>query len=351
MLHVFLDSNVCFTDPFMDKNIHNRLLIELAERGLIDLYVSEVVKQEIINNFESELINYFGDIRKGENKITKLIRQHDKSPIEWKNTLEEFVLKLEDHFDELENYGWIEILPYPNEILPELVTRSIKRIKPFSDRKMEFRDAIIWFTYVGYVKDNHFIDKGYFITNNTEDFMLNGRIHPDLLRDSTDLIFYKSAQDFIQNCEEVNQLQKTLTLVKWVENEDLNNSPELILDMIHDHSFQHVFEECWDYVSKYSQRIPTNYGPDADALEVTDIQLLKVTHLKVEVVLDHVIVTGYLDVEVEFDVNMNDYIHESYHDAFVKIGSDSVILSIEFTLTVNQDMKADWLDIVQIDQV
>lgn len=56
MLRVFLDSNVFFTDPFMEKNIHNRLLFELAEKELIELYISDVVKQEIINNFEKELI-------------------------------------------------------------------------------------------------------------------------------------------------------------------------------------------------------------------------------------------------------------------------------------------------------
>jgi hypothetical protein len=40
-MNVFLDSNFCYTDPFMSKNIHNKLLLELAEGGHITLYMSE----------------------------------------------------------------------------------------------------------------------------------------------------------------------------------------------------------------------------------------------------------------------------------------------------------------------
>lgn len=353
MLSVFLDSNILYTDPFMEKNIHNRLLLELAEKELIAIYVSDVVKKEIINNFEKKLQEHYDEIKRAESKITKLLRQHDRLPFEWKETVEEYVIKLEDHFQELEDYGYVEIIPFSNDILPELVERSIKRIKPFSEKKMEFRDAIIWFSYVNYVKTRHYktIKQAYFITKNTDDFILNGEIHPDLQQDSTDFIFFKTPQDFIQNCEEVKQLQKTLKLVNWVEDEDLAHSPNLILDMIEDHSFQDIFDSCWDYINHYSSRVPTRFDPDAEHLDVTDISLKRVSYLNVEVVLDHVIVTGYLDVDVEFDVSQTNYLYELEGDEFIKIGSDDVKLTIKFTLTVDQDKKVEWLDIDDIEQV
>jgi hypothetical protein len=353
MLHVFLDSNIFYTDPFMDKNIHNRLLMELAEKELIGIYVSDVVKKEIINNFEKKLKEHYEEIQKAETKITKLLRTNERPPIEWKETIDEYVEKLEYHFEELESYGYIEFVPFSNDILPELVERSIKRIKPFSDRKMEFRDAIIWFSYVNYVKSLHYnpIKQAYFITKNTADFTLNGEIHPDLQQDSTDFIFYNTPQDFIQNCQEVKQLQKTLELVNWVEYEDLANSPDQVLYMIENHSLNKIFDTCWEYVNDYRNGVPTKFDPDADYLEATDLILLKVSDPKVEVILDHVLVTGYLDVEVEFDVSQNNYLHEPYHDEFVTIGTDDVKLCIEFTLTVNQDKKVELFDIVEIERI
>ncbi|WP_243300482.1 PIN domain-containing protein [Bacillus litorisediminis] len=352
MLSIFLDSNVCYTDPFMNKNIHNRLLLELAEKELITICISEVVKKEIINNYEKELVKYFDEIKKGENKIIKLLPQYDSSPIVWRETIDQYIAKLENHFEELEDYGYIEIIPFSNDMLPELVERSIKRIKPFSERKMEFRDAIIWLSYVNYLETRQFITKpAYFITKNTEDFTLNGEIHPELKLDSTDFIFYKTPQDFIQNCGEVKQLQKTLNLVNWVGDEDIANSPNLILEMIEDHSFQNIFESCWDYVNDYTSRIPTRFDPDAEYLEATDISFLKVYNLNVEVILDHVIVTGYLEVNVDFDVSQTNYLFEPLEEDFIKIGSDQVKLNIKFSLTVNQDKKVEWLDIVDIEQV
>ncbi|MCM3619776.1 PIN domain-containing protein [Sutcliffiella horikoshii] len=353
MLSVFLDSNICFTDPFMEKNIHNRLLIELAEKELITIYISDVVKKEIINNFEKKLAEHYEEIRKNESKITKLLRPLESPPFEWKETVEEYVIKLKDYYEELEDYGYVEFIPFSNDILPELVERSIKRIKPFSERKMEFRDAIIWFSYVDFVKKPRLnsIKPAYFITNNTEDFTLNGEIHPDLQQDSTDFIFYKTPQDFIQNCEEVKELQKTLALVNWVEDEDIANSPCHVLSMIEDHSFQDIFDASWDYVNNFTSKIPTIYDPDAEYLEATDISLNRVSKLDVEVVLDHVIVSGFLDVEVEFDVSKTNYLFfEPGEDEYVKIGSDEVKLRINFTLTVNQEKKIEWLDIVEIEQ-
>jgi hypothetical protein len=334
----------------MEKNIHNRLLIELAEKELISLYVSDVVKKEVINNFEKKLKEHYEEIQKGENKITKMLRPMDRPPIEWKQTVEEYVAKLEERFQELEDYGIMEFIPFSNDMLPELVERSIKRTKPFTEKKMEFRDAIIWFSYVDLLNYRIHLKNAYFITSNTTDFTENGKIHPDLQRDCTKFIFYKTPQDFIQNCEEVKQLQKTLKLVQWVEDEDLAASPNMVLNMIESRSFDYIFFDCLDYIGDYRNHVPTKFDPDADYLEATDISLLKVTDLNVEVVLEHVIVTGYLDVEVEFDVNKNNYMYEPYRDEFVKIGSDIVILSIKFTLTVNQDKEVELFDIDEVNQ-
>ncbi|MFB5284472.1 PIN domain-containing protein [Peribacillus sp. Hz7] len=353
MLHVFLDSNVCFTDPFMEKNINNRLLIELAEKQLITLYMSEVVKKEVINNFEKELTKQFEEIQKYESKIKKLLRDYDRPPIEWTNTVQEYVHKLENHIEELEDYGYLEILEFDNNMLPELVERSLKRKKPFTEKKQEFRDAIIWFSYVQYVKPRvGRLGPCYFITNNTDDFTLNGEIHPDLQDDSTNFIFYKNAQEFIQNCPEVKELQKVLALVNWVEEEDFERHPNEIVDLIAwQNTIDKVFDECWDYVYNNSHRIPVDYETyDRVKLEATDITLKHGNNVKVEVVLDHVIINGYFVAETEFEVSQYNPCWEPGDDDFFYLGTDTIDLKIDFTLTINQDKKIQDFEINYIEQ-
>ncbi len=57
---------------------------------------------------------------------------------------DEEIMKLFDsYFEKLQSEGLIHTVHYSNDILPELIRRSIYRIKPFTESKQEFRDAII----------------------------------------------------------------------------------------------------------------------------------------------------------------------------------------------------------------
>jgi len=355
-MHVFLDSNIVYTDPFMNKNIYNKLLIELAEKEFITICVSEVVKKEIINNFEKEVSKFYKGIQKYEGKIKAMLRENEQPPFEWKKTVDEYVIKLKDHYDELEDYGIIDVLEFDNDILPELLDRSIKRKKPFTDKKQEFRDGIIWLTYVNFVnKRERFIGPCYFITKNTSDFTKNGEIHPDLQEDSTAFNFYNNTQEFFQHTEEVKQLQQKLELVNWLEEEDLDNNPEQVLDLLEDQCHDQVFEEVWNYLDTHSERIVTKYHyemePDFVEFEfdTTSIELIDAVDIKVEIVLDTVIFSGYLDVEAEFDVNFANPMWEPGEDEYHQLGSDTISLSMEFALTININKKIEHLDLYDID--
>ncbi|SFB20502.1 protein of unknown function [Lentibacillus halodurans] len=355
-MNIFLDSNVVFTDPFMNKNIYNKLLLELAEKDFVTIYISEVVKKEIINNFEKELSKYYKEIEKSEVKIKKILRENERLPFDWKVTVGEYVLKLKEHYEELEDYGLINVLDFDNNILPELVERSIKRKKPFTDKKQEFRDGIIWLTYANFTKARErFIGTCYFITNNTSDFTLNGEIHPDLQEDSTAFIFYKNTQEFFQNTDQVKQLQKTLNLVNWVEGEDFENSPQVVLDLLEEQCCDEIFEEVWDYLHMYSDRIFTKYHYEMKPdyvdfeLDATSIELIDVGDINVEVVLDTVVITGFLDANIEFNVGFLNPTWAIEEDEIQNVGSDSKPISMDFTLTINQDKKINDLDLDNID--
>lgn len=340
----------------MTKNIYHKLLLELAEKEFITIYISEVVKEEIINNFEKELSRYYKEIEKSVNNIKKILMGKECLPFEWKETVEGHVFKLREHYQELEDYGLINVLDFDNDILPELVERSIKRKKPFTDKKQEFRDGIIWLTYANFAKvRERYIGTCYFITNNTSDFTLDGEIHPDLLEDSTAFTFYKNAQEFFQKTDEVKQLHKTLNLVNWVEDEDFENNSQEILDLLEAQYYDKIFEKVWDYLDLYSDRIFTKYHYEMKPdyvdfeLEATNIELVDAGDIKVEVILDTVIITGFLDINAEFDVGFPNPLWELEGGEIRNVGSDSAPMSMDFTISINQDKKISDLDLDNLD--
>jgi len=350
-MYVFLDSNFCYTDPFMQENLYNRILIELAEAGHIALCMSEVVRKEILNNFEKELRKHYEVIENNKNKLMqKYIRRTDGSPFEWKITVEDYLNKLGDRLSELEDNGIIEIIPYSNEILPELVERSIKRIKPFSESKLEFRDAIIWLSYVEFVK-SHEIDCCYFITSNTEDFYKNEKLHPDLEKDSTVFVMYKNAQEFIQKSKEVKDLQKVHKLEKLVEEIDYPNNPHLIMAMLEQHQyFNEIYNYCSSYLLNHPHSIPLEVETfETEWLEMSSMDYKKVEYIEVETVLENIIVTGYVVVETYFEVNERNPGYEPGDEEFLHMGSDEVDLSVKFSINLNEDLEIVDLDIHDIE--
>jgi len=69
---------------------------------------------------------------------------------------------------------------YKDEYLKEVINRSIKRIKPCSEKGEEFRDSLLWLTllYIAEASENKMI---VIISNNIKEFASdNGSLHPKL---------------------------------------------------------------------------------------------------------------------------------------------------------------------------
>ncbi|USK78971.1 PIN domain-containing protein [Peribacillus frigoritolerans] len=344
MIHVFLDSNASYTDPFMQKTIHNRLLLELAQNEHISLYLSQVVRDEMLNNYERQLTKHFETIEDKEGKIKKLIADDDSIPFQWNQTIEAYVEKLDEYLNELEDDGVIQVLPYSNDFLPDLVERSLKRIKPFSEKKLEFRDGIIWFTYVEYVEDNN-IDHCYFITKNKADFMQNGELHPQLKEDSDAFTLFETPKDFSES-DAIQGLQRTLD---WVEEQDFPNNPDTIKSLLEGQCFDTVYEACSSYVLDNSHRIPLQIDTfDSEWLELYGISFKYASDIEVKVLLDTIIVSGLVEIEASFEINDRNPTYEKGDEEYFHFGSGETDLLIQFSLTIDQDLDIEDFDIDDI---
>ncbi|WP_181170546.1 PIN domain-containing protein [Priestia megaterium] len=112
----------------------------------------------------------------------------------------------------------IEIVGYDNSILPELVNRAVNRIKPFTEGKQEFRDAVIWLSYALLAKERK-LENCLLITGNTTDYCSkNKELHPDFLKDSERFTIYKDAYTLVE-ADNMKEFKEEYELTKLQINE------------------------------------------------------------------------------------------------------------------------------------
>lgn len=186
-MNIFLDTTVFYDDPFLKKP-HIKNLIKICKQNNFTIFVSNIVLLETSRHYENKIISHFNNYIKAKNflETDTSIYFLDKE-IDLEYTFKKSLERFNDYY---QNHEQIKILEYDNEILPELVHRSIHRIKPFSENKQEFRDAIIWLTYSKFAEKHH-LEECFFITNNSSDYLYKGSLHKDLQNDTQRINIYQ----------------------------------------------------------------------------------------------------------------------------------------------------------------
>ena len=203
MLH-FLDSNILYNDPLMKKSANKRLFDKIESIGG-NIFICDIVYKETLNNYRKGL-------EQCKDEIKKINTQLNKLGIDYINIedidIDKEVNSLKTKINEYIESGKFKKIDVNNDILPEVIDRAIKRKKPFSDKKEEFRDCIIWLTYAKKAEEDN-LDNCIFITNNTSDFCnKDNELHEDLLEDSKRFRVHKNSYEFLVNEEDlINKLE------------------------------------------------------------------------------------------------------------------------------------------------
>ena len=166
--------------------------------------MSNVVLLELKRNFRkiidenNKSLNYI--IEKG--KDYKLV----ESPVS-KINKEESLNNLVNFYNTLVKDGFLTILYSDNNLLPEIIERSVNKLKPFSENKTELKDTIIWLTYARYVEENDTQDC-ILLTDNVTDFCdmelpekVIVEVHKDLKKDSTRFKIYRNTKELFRKPE------------------------------------------------------------------------------------------------------------------------------------------------------
>lgn len=201
-------------DPFFSKP-NTLILLNALEKSGGKIFISDIVLQESKNNLSKNLI-----------KLKKIIESSAQDFFNHANIeaddfnsniifdIDSSIEKFEKRVNELVEQHLLEIIDH-NDVdaktfLDDIIHRSLNNIKPFKDKKEEFKDTVIWKTYVEHVKKQSG-SNFFFISNNKSDFYDDSpkkddsdqeiSFHKDLLKDTNLFQPFLTVQSFLRSSQ------------------------------------------------------------------------------------------------------------------------------------------------------
>lgn len=339
-MNIFLDTTLTYQDPYL-KSISNNTLLKLVHLYDKKIYISRVALEETKQHLRKNISREIKELKKSIDKYNRICK--DEKYININENIEEYIEELDGYYNNLQERGILEILDYNNDILPILVERAIKRIKPFDEKKDEFRDAIIWLTYANYINENK-LEDCYFITNNTGDYYDNDNIslHPDLKKDCDNIKLVKSANELIINIdktlkeilevtdfEDIEDAKVRIALEQWIKGNKINE------DSIRNILSEECYYKIVDFINNYfyDGNIPSNIESVISYLELNEIESLEVKDIHYEIIKDEIYISGEIELKIYADLMVYNPIRDHGEDRYSSYGSGDFFMIVEFSLT------------------
>lgn len=218
-MNIFIDTNILFKDPFLQRG---KLVVlkELAKTEEVTLFVSRAVLSEVRRGYKEyigENLKYFDQSAKQLNKYIST----DEDKISSTKSIEEFLAFFDSQILDMEQQSIIKVVEYLPDTMQNIVELDMHPAEPFYKSvqhkegivtpKMALRDAIIWYSYINFLKLEE-IENNFFLSHNTKEF---AKDH-NLAQSKTELAYelhdnlynqyfmsaHKSVDNFIDTYEE-----------------------------------------------------------------------------------------------------------------------------------------------------
>lgn len=355
-MNVFLDSNILYSDPFFRDNFARNFLETMKT---IDgkIFISNIVYQEMINNYKRELKKRrksYGEAFFSLNKLLFTKVEHT-----FKND-ECYTEELCAFYQKLIDEKLVIIIPHTEfDMFDEIVERSLNNTKPFDHQKEEFKDTVIWLTYAKFVEEHE--TTGYFLSNNTKEFYAsdNKSLHPDLLADTQRLEPYKSIEDFLtinsdnikELLREIEEERSFIQLLDWAEN---NISESYVESMIKEKFLDDLHLELSHYIDELSEMEINSLLNYTDFIsKIESIMLLQASLITYEreIYGSEIIIYGSLDVNHFVSLYIWNSFRDKGENPYYNIGSDTIIQTVKFTFSIDSNYKAGNFEVKEIENV
>ncbi|SHG28749.1 PIN domain-containing protein [Flagellimonas flava] len=183
---IVFDTNILRSD-FLLVSHNFRVFLDFCKKTNSTILIPTIVWEELSELYRQELKTRLDNLNKSRQSLNNLLtnpKQFEKETLDIESLVSDYISHLKLKFDH-----HLKTIEYRNIFLPELVKRSIQRIKPISTKGEEFRDAILWLSIIDYLKERNFEFEVSFITGNIKDFSNkdNTDLHPDLYHELEEL--------------------------------------------------------------------------------------------------------------------------------------------------------------------
>lgn len=308
-MKTILDANIIIAD-FRFNSTDSRVLLESSKRGDIDLYVPEIVLDEVFNKFEERLVEAKSKIDKELSIVRKMTNIESHNEID-ENFINKGIVEYKEFVHKLFNENKVNILGYPNTPHKQIVFKAIKKIKPFNTNEKGYRDALIWEnikSLMPIIGTNAANPDVVFITNNKKDFCENDNsLHKELIaeieKDDLEvesIRIYNTLNEFSNDIKQLffmqeNSFKKRIEL-REIEDFDLE---DLLLTSLR--------EELDNSDISDIESIPHSYQ-DATVRFIEKIENLKINDVRklnsIEYLID---LTCNAEMTIDFYVDKGDY--------------------------------------------
>jgi predicted nucleic acid-binding protein len=141
-MKVVLDSNILIAD-FNLQTPNFMVLFESSRNKRIDLFIPQVVLDEVINKYEQQISKMYSEISTQIRKYNKVTLNSFENPIlpnSIYTAVSEYSEKIKNIFEE----NAITVLPYPDVDHAVLARKAMLSKKPFNSNEKGYRDNLIW---------------------------------------------------------------------------------------------------------------------------------------------------------------------------------------------------------------
>lgn len=181
---IVLDSNVIIADYWL-RSPSFVLLHDFVKRTGAKLVVPQIVVEEVINHHREDFDTVKSQMQTAHRTATRLLRNLPSLSgqivaLNRQNKRDQYSSFLPA---ELKRVG-AHVMDYHDIPHKDIVTRDLKRTRPFQQSGTGYRDALVWETVI-----RHYVKKGavtVFITDNVKDFCDGkgkGELHEDLKKE------------------------------------------------------------------------------------------------------------------------------------------------------------------------
>lgn len=360
-MKVVLDSNIIIADFWLEST-NFKLLFESSKKGNVNIYIPEVVLDEVVNKYSKRLEDSKERIGSELKKIMKLSKEEEKNPIS-QNMIDKSVSEYQKHLLQVIKKSSIKIIKYPKTDHKFLANKAINKQKPFNINEKGYRDSLIWENIKELLTDSESAvsqPELVFISNNHKDFATSEyELHKDLISelededfDSKSVIVYPSLIEFNDKQTKLFFAQSKSFEKKLIQKELWNFDLHTVIT---DYLFKNfvgseLFHFSDDIELEFSE--PTVSGIYEDFVEkITAVKKLNATDYLVDVefevnsVIDFFIDKGdYWSMEDDKHVSIQD----SDWNKCVMLAETEILVPLSMSLIIDSDLNVKSCEINKI---